>query len=432
MGRNVNGLEGIDLTAMRAGPQLNSAQHNLLITPVTEQEIVAALNGIGNDKSSGVDGFGVYFFKKAWQVIKIDVTKAIQEFFVDDKIYKAANCSLVTLIPKHNGAKEIKDYRPISCCSTLYKIISKILANRLSKVLGFIVGDNQAAFVKGQNIHNHILLTYELIKGYERKHISSRCFMQMDIKKAYDTVDWFALESIFNQENDNFNYHPKCDKLKITNLCFADDLLLFSRDIDTETKRAILQATKFQEGRMPFKYLGVPVTGKKLATHHYQPLIDKILDKIKHWTARLLTYAGRLQLINSVMFSIWNYWPNRFPFPKNVIQKIEKICRIFLWTGGYEGSRKLPITCKNVCRPKCYGGMNIIDIELWNKSNLIRLLWNLSGKTDSLWIRWIQAYYVRNKNLMEIGTRSNDTWIKKAVMMQRYEAIKMQEWQEIK
>lgn len=95
------------------------------------------------------------------------------------------------------GSKII--YRPIACCSILYKIISKILANRLSKVLGSIVGANQAAFVKSHNIHNHILLSYELIKGYERKQISPRCLMQMDIQKAYNTVDWNALETILNE-----------------------------------------------------------------------------------------------------------------------------------------------------------------------------------------------------------------------------------------
>ncbi|CAK8562588.1 unnamed protein product [Lathyrus sativus] len=114
-------------------------------------------------------------------------------------MYRAANCSVVTLIPKHKSAKEIQDYRPIACCSTLYKIISKILANRLSKVLGTIIGANQAALVKGQRIHNHILITYELIKGYERKNISPHCLMQMDIEKAYDAVDWNALEKILNE-----------------------------------------------------------------------------------------------------------------------------------------------------------------------------------------------------------------------------------------
>lgn len=157
------------------------------------------LKVLGNAKAPGTDCFGAYFFKKAWQIIKGDIVEAIQDFFRNNRLYKAVNCSLVTLILKHNGAKEIKDYRPIACCSTLYKIISKILVTRLSKVLGVIVGDNQAAFMKGQKIHNHILLAYEMIKGYERKGISQRCFMQMDIQKAYDTVDWLALESILNE-----------------------------------------------------------------------------------------------------------------------------------------------------------------------------------------------------------------------------------------
>lgn len=375
------------------------------------------MNGIDNDKALGLDGFGAYFFKKAWHIIKQDVIATVQDFFRNNRMYRAVNCSSVTLIPKHKGAKEIKDYRPIACCSTLYKIISKILANRLSKVLGTIVGNNQAAFVKGQKIHNHILLTYELIKGYERKRIYPRCFMQMDIQKAYDTVDWNALEKILNevgcpqqfknwimiavstvsyrfnvngykteimearrglrqgdpispmlfvivmeclnrylykmQKDGDFNYHPKCDKLKITNLCFADDLLLFSRGdkisvgmmmrayesfskatgllvnpqkcsllcagIDAVTKREILEVSGFQEGQLPFKYLGVPVTSKKLSTIHYSPLIDKIVGKIKHWTARLLSYAGRLQLVNRVMFALTNYWLNCFPFPKSVL-----------------------------------------------------------------------------------------------------------------
>ncbi|XP_058727134.1 uncharacterized protein LOC131598565 [Vicia villosa] len=182
------------------------------------------------------------------------------------------------------------------------------------------------------------------------------------------------------QRNSEFKYHPRCDKLKITNLCFADDLLMFSRGdkksvemmmtaygkfskaiglvvnpqkcriycagVDEKTKRDMLTTSGFQEGQLPFKHLGVPVTGKKLYTHQYSPLIDKIVCRIKHLTARLLTYARRLQLINSVTFALTNYWLNCFPFPKHVLQKIESICRIFLWTGGFKGSRKAPVAWK--------------------------------------------------------------------------------------
>lgn len=89
--------------------------------------------------------------------------------------------------------------RPIACCSTLYKIISKILANRMRNVLNQVVGQNQAAFVKRRNIHNHILLAYELINGYDKKGGTPRCLMQMDIQKENDTIEWKALEAILNE-----------------------------------------------------------------------------------------------------------------------------------------------------------------------------------------------------------------------------------------
>ncbi|CAK8538353.1 unnamed protein product [Lathyrus sativus] len=134
MGTKLNYLEGIDTTAMRNGNQLNAAQRDMPTGHVTEEEITTTLQGIGNDKALGIDGFEAYFYKKVWNIIKVDVIAAVQEFFKHNCLYRAANCSAVTLVPKHKGAEKIKDYRPIACCSTLYKIISKILANRLSKV----------------------------------------------------------------------------------------------------------------------------------------------------------------------------------------------------------------------------------------------------------------------------------------------------------
>ncbi|CAK8562475.1 unnamed protein product [Lathyrus sativus] len=257
------------------------------------------------------------------------------------------------------------------------------------------------------------------------------------------------------QEDCDFNYHPKCEKLKITNLCFAEDLLMFSKGdkVSVEmmmktcvnfskatglavnpqkcriycagmgelTKQDVIEASGFQEGRLPFKYLGVPVTGKKLSVRHYSPLIDKIVGKIKHWTTRLLTYAGRLQLINCVTFALTNYWLTCFPFPKTVIQKIESICRIFPWTGGFEGSRKAPVAWKQVCRQRSHGGLNVIDIDDWNKTTLMKLLWNLNEKEDSLWVKWIQTYYLKTNKLMEVQCKKSDSWIIKSVFNLREE-----------
>jgi hypothetical protein len=189
MGKADTNLEGIDIVAMREGPQLTNDQRMMLIAPIQDAEIFKALKSIGDLKAPGLDGYGAMFFKASWSIIKHDVIAAVQEFFVEGKIYNAINSTLVTLIPKHAAVKTIKEYRPISCCTTLFKIISKILTLRLSRVLGSIINLSQAAFVPGQHIHDHILLAYELIRGYSRSSGTPKCMMQLDLQKAYDTID---------------------------------------------------------------------------------------------------------------------------------------------------------------------------------------------------------------------------------------------------
>lgn len=115
------------------------------------------------------------------------------------------NSSLVTLIPKFKISNMIKDYRPISCCTIVYKIISKIMDNRLGKVLNNIIHQSQATFMPGHYLQDHILLAYELIKGYNIKGRPHRCMIQMDFQKAYDSVKWSALETIMQDIN---SLHP--------------------------------------------------------------------------------------------------------------------------------------------------------------------------------------------------------------------------------
>jgi hypothetical protein len=199
MGTADTHLMGIDIVAMRAGPQVTNEQRDLLLAPIQEGEILLALKSIGDLKAPGLDGYSAYFFKATWSIIKKDVIAAVMEFFYENNIYSAINSTLVTLIPKHSATKTIKEYRPISCCTTIFKIISKIMTMRLCKVMNSIVNTSQAAFVPGQHIHDHILLAYELIRGYNKKGGTPKCMMQLYLQKAYDTVDWLALQHILRE-----------------------------------------------------------------------------------------------------------------------------------------------------------------------------------------------------------------------------------------
>ncbi|CAL5189874.1 unnamed protein product [Lathyrus oleraceus] len=78
--------------------------------------------------------------------------------------------------------------------------------------------------------------------------------------------------------------------------------------MDEKTSEDIKNATRFKEGKLPFRYLGVPLTSKRLSIHHYDCLIDKIVGRITRWSSRLLSYAGRIQLIQSVNFATMTLW----------------------------------------------------------------------------------------------------------------------------
>jgi hypothetical protein len=104
------------------------------------------------------------------------------------------------------------------------------------------------------------------------------------------------------------------------------------------------------------------------------PLVDRIVDRIRNWSVKLLSHAGRLQLIRSVTFAVANYWMQCLPLPNKVIHKINAICRSFLWTGGDVVTKKSHVAWEHVCAPKALGGLNLLSPEEWNQANLAKLM----------------------------------------------------------
>lgn len=127
-----------------------------------------------------------------------------------------------------------------------------------------------------------------------------------------------------------------------------------------EDQHIIQQEIGFVIGNMSFKYLGVPLASRKLTINMCQPLIDKMMSRLNHWSTRLLTYVGRIQLIRSVLFSIANFWLQIFPLPEKVIHHIEGLCRSFLWIGKECILRKALISWDHTCDPIAACGMNLI------------------------------------------------------------------------
>lgn len=142
------------------------------------------------NKAPGPDGFPSEFFTGNWEAVGRDVIDAVQEFFSSGRLLQQWNSTILTLIPKKQNANRVTEFRPISCCNTVYKAISKLLADRLKQVLPSIISNTQSAFIPGRLLAENVLLATELIQGYNWKRISKRSMLKVDLKKAFDSINW--------------------------------------------------------------------------------------------------------------------------------------------------------------------------------------------------------------------------------------------------
>lgn len=153
-------------------------------------EIKNTLFALPLDKSPGLDGYSVEFFRSTWDVTGEDVIAAVREFFRNGRLLKDLNTTAIALIPKKPEACKLTDFRPISCCNTIYKLISKIIANRLKPILKECISRKQAAFLKGKSLGENVLLSAELIRNYNKVSCPKSSILKVDIRKAFDTVCW--------------------------------------------------------------------------------------------------------------------------------------------------------------------------------------------------------------------------------------------------
>ncbi|GKV51190.1 hypothetical protein SLEP1_g57860 [Rubroshorea leprosula] len=173
--------------------QISQEDNDFIIGPFSESEIKAAVWECDSSKALGPDGFNFKFIKCEWELIKDDVIRFLQEFHKNSKMVRGLNTSFIVLVPKSNNPQKIEEYRPISLIGVMYKILSKLLANRLKKVLHQVVGEQQTAFLSGRQLMDGVLIANEVIDEAKKKKRKTIMF-KIDFEKAYDKVSWEFLE----------------------------------------------------------------------------------------------------------------------------------------------------------------------------------------------------------------------------------------------
>ena len=125
------------------------------------------------------------------------VIKAVRNFFISGKMLKEVNHSYIVLIPKILNPSTINHYRPISLCNTVYKVISKLIVDRLRAVIPNLVSPTQSAFIPGKWIAENQLIVQEILHSFKQRKVKGGFVaMKLDLQKAYDRVNWEFLKRV--------------------------------------------------------------------------------------------------------------------------------------------------------------------------------------------------------------------------------------------
>eukprot|EP01018_Ginkgo_biloba_P012862 Gb_10551 [translate_table: standard] len=170
-------------------PNLILDEDNRLLTnPITLEELEHTLARMKEDKALGLDGLQVNFFKVTWDIIKEDLLRCCEESRQSGKILGRMNATFIALIPKEKNPTSFDRFKPISLCNTSYKIISKIMANKLGRLLTKLISEEQGGFVPGKLIADNVVLAQESLH-FAKARKKKIMLIKLDMAKAYDRLD---------------------------------------------------------------------------------------------------------------------------------------------------------------------------------------------------------------------------------------------------
>lgn len=181
----------------RVTPEMNET----LLKEITDEEIRLAAFSVKGSSAPGEDGLTGVFYRNYWQIVGPQVTEEVRSFFRTSSLPAGWNHTQLCLLPKITKPETMKDMRPISLCSVQYKIVSKLLSERLKPIMDSIISDTQGAFVGGRLISDNIVVAHEMVHGLRTKKSISEQFMAIktDMSKAYDRVEWSFLETLMER-----------------------------------------------------------------------------------------------------------------------------------------------------------------------------------------------------------------------------------------
>ena len=205
--------------------KLNQDEANGLVQVPLIGEIWSALKSMKPYKAPGINGLHARFFQSFWLVVRDSMKREVKGVFLSQKIPEYLNQTLIALIPKQTGLETVSHFRPISLCSTVYKIISKIIAQRVRPLLPSLISPMQADFLEGRRSSDNVIIAQELIYYLKsRKGKDGYMVIKIDLEKAYDRLEWSFVKMVL----EHFEFPQEMINLIISCISTTTIALLFN------------------------------------------------------------------------------------------------------------------------------------------------------------------------------------------------------------
>ncbi|XP_074278515.1 uncharacterized protein LOC141602101 [Silene latifolia] len=328
----------VHIPTVRKGKVLSHIQYSEMCRAVTGEEIKKALFSIPSNKVPGPGGFLSQFFKDTYDIIREDIISVVLEFFHSGKMLK--------------------------------QTISKVICNRLADVLPEIISANQSAFIKGRDIVDNILICHDLARLYNRKACSPRSIMKIDLKKAYDSIEWSFIKKMLQALGflaKMVQWIMMCVStpwytLSLNGASF-DDLLMFCKG-DRQSIIILLRAFA------TFSAESGLVMNREKSDIYFNGMRQEEIDYVLN--------------ISGVKIGSFSF-------------RVERLCRNYLWSGSDQYLRVPAVAWEKICQEKKCGGLGVVNCRNWNLAMLDKYVWWIANKADHLWIRWVNHIYIKNQ-----------------------------------
>ncbi|KAL5830904.1 hypothetical protein ACOSQ4_016258 [Xanthoceras sorbifolium] len=372
----------IDNVIQAVDSRVSADMNQTLMGVFTASEIQQALKQMAPSKAPGPDGLPALFYQSFWGVVGDKVTQALLAVLNNGADMREMSRAVVALIPKVKSPIRTSDFRPISLCNVSYKLVAKVLANRLKLILNDVIAPSQSAFVPGRLITDNVVVGFECLHYLNNRRLGSKglAALKLDMSKAYDRVEWAASGQAIN---------------------FEKSALTFSPNTSAGTISTVRNIFRVDVVSSHDKYLGLPSSVGRNKKGIFGSILDRVWNKLQGWKGRLFSIGGKEVLIKAIAQAVLAYAMSCFKLPVSIGLEVQKMGANFWWGSGQDKRKMHWFSWKRLCQPKVEGGMGFRDFQAFNQAMLAKQGWRILNDPSSLLSRVLKAKYFPNTNFLK-------------------------------